>query len=101
MPMSPDFPAEKLKKDGYKVHPYERSVLESRKDQIPDPVKRDQIFAKAGIASKVVTWDHLEKDMLYMRALTGTLPELQAKYPKMDKSSLQKLQAMIRQGEGK
>jgi hypothetical protein len=98
--MNPEIPVENLKKDGYQVYPYEKKIEGNVARELPDPVKRNQILTEAGLEKTISKWDHLERDMLYMRARAMPLKELQTKYPKLPKRSLEKLKALIDQSEG-
>lgn len=101
MPMDPNMDAAELEKQGYLLHPYNRSPEFREPSETPDPEIRDKIFDKAGMKASLSKWDHFQKDLLYMSAWKYTLSRLQEKYPNVPAAKLQQLQKLIRAEERK
>lgn len=93
--LDPLMPVGRLRKLGYKV----RTLAEiERRDpwSEPDPKLRDRLFASAGLSEATKTWDHLDRDMLFLRAQEQRLDFLTETYPKIPRALLAQLQRKIR-----
>ncbi|WP_220128745.1 hypothetical protein [Bdellovibrio sp. KM01] len=84
---SEDFPKEQL--DG----PVNASQQEAA---VLNPGQRDMYLSQAGLIKYVASWDHLEKDILVLRASKNSLAILRSKYPTLPPASLQQLQILLK-----
>ncbi|MFL5785789.1 MAG: hypothetical protein ACJ76H_14320 [Bacteriovoracaceae bacterium] len=64
-------------------------------DQIPVPLERDRLFAKAGLADSVKDWDDLDRDIFFRKARAMKVTELAASYPKLPVEKLKTLKSVI------
>lgn len=61
----------------------------------PSPKLRNFIFRESGINKYVQGYDHLKKDMLFLRAQENSLDQLLKRYPKIPQPVLRELQISI------
>lgn len=87
-----DFDASSWEKEGYIV----KQKLEVPSTESPNPRQRDLIFRNAGLFELIAGWDHLDKDLLYLRAKHKSLEQLQEQYPQMPLSALEKLILLLK-----
>ncbi|QDK46357.1 hypothetical protein DOM22_14870 [Bdellovibrio sp. ZAP7] len=87
---SEDFPQDQL--DG----PVNGSSQEAA---VLNPGQRDVILGRAGLTNYVASWDHLEKDILVLRASKNSFEVLRSKYPKLPPAALQQLQLLLKTGK--
>jgi len=85
---SADYPIEKLKSPDH-------FIPGSNKKEIPLKAFRDQVFSEAKIDENISSWDHFEKDMLYMRVKTYPVEKVIEIYPKINPSILKNLKLLI------
>lgn len=73
--------------------------IESEESAVLNPAQRERILATANLLRHTNTWDHLEKDILILRASKNSLEDLQRKYPKIPAVQLQQLRILLRAGK--
>jgi hypothetical protein len=86
---SEDYPAEYLHKEVFEVSPPTQGTA------VLGPTRRQEVLNKAQLAAATSTWDHLEKDILILRASKNSIEELKKKYPRLPKQNLLKLQQLL------
>ena len=64
-----------------------------------NPGHRDMLLSQAGLTKHVGSWDHLDKDMLILRASKKSLPTLRTQYPILPAGSLAQLQSLLKAGK--
>lgn len=97
--LDPKFPVGRLRKAGYRVRTY-ASI--NREDPWRDPSVqlRDDLFSRVGLQESTKDWDHLAKDLLFLRAQDQSLERLAGNYPKIPRARLARLQKTIRRAKG-
>jgi len=97
--LDPKFPVGRLRKAGYRVRTY-ASI--NREDPWRDPSVqlRDDLFSSVGLQKSTKDWDHLAKDLLFLRAQDQSLERLAGNYPKIPRALLARLQKTIRRAKG-
>lgn len=85
---SEDYPKEQLS-----------GTTDAEESAILNPAERERILATTNLHRFTKGWDHLEKDILILRASKNSLPMLQQKYPKLPGAQLQQLQNLLRSGK--
>ena len=84
------YPPGEFKAKGVKSSP----IPERRKraDALPEKRQREAVFARVpGLESEVSGMDELDRDLLFVRAKSYPLKELERIYPKMDPVKLRRL----------
>lgn len=76
------------------------NVIDKRKyykvsKTLPATRERDLRFEDSALTNAVKSWDHLEKDLLYLRAKKMSLTYLLKKYPALKENSLRDLHSFI------
>lgn len=61
----------------------------------PSPQLRDRLFAQSGLAPFLSSFDHLKKDLLFLRAQETTMERLQKRYPSLPRARLLVLRQLI------
>jgi hypothetical protein len=78
------------------VNASEKPMRAKRPDALPGKGEREAAFAKvAGLALDVAKMDELDRDLLFVRARTKPLKELQKAYPGIEATKLAKLREVV------
>lgn len=85
---SKDYPAEKFPSDKYKIKKNKPS------DVLP-PEERDLLLSQAGLTDDTSHMDHLDKDVLVLRAKNLDLKALEKQYPKIPSAKLKDLKQKV------
>lgn len=59
------------------------------------PRERDSILRQADLAQEVQQWDHLDRDLLLLKAAHFNREELRVAYPQIPEEKLDRLQSLI------
>ena len=59
------------------------------------PRERDSILRQADLAKEVQPWDHLDRDLLLLKAAHFSKEELRVAYPQIPEEKLDRLQSLI------
>lgn len=71
------------------------SVNQKNETEIISAKKRDEILYQADLKSTTSSWDHLEKDILILRATNNTFPVFRKKYPLIAEDKLYQLYLVV------
>lgn len=91
--LDPDFEVEEFEKSGYNIDRSEN--YQQAGDGLPLPQVRDQILESSGLLPRIMKWDHLERDILVLRAKQYSLTQISSMYPNLPKANLQHLQRLV------
>ncbi len=73
-----------------------------RADALPDKAEREAALGKVpGLSSDVANMDELDRDLLFVRARTKPLKELQKTYPDIEAKKLARLREILTTSEPK
>ena len=92
--LDPSMPTEGLKAAGYDVTTADEFNQYDPWTE-PSPRLRDRLFAEAGVRPYIGRFDHLKKDMLFLRAQEDSLDQLAKRYPGIPTRVLWTLQQLI------
>lgn len=65
------------------------------KKEILNPAERSFVISKAQLYAETQSWDHLEKDILILRAKKYSFEELKKIYPRINPVKLNQLQQIL------
>lgn len=88
-----NFPVQQMKASGVEIHTLEKTS--SDEWDLPPVLVRDRIFRESDLATDVSSWDHLDRDMLFLRARSFDAKELRNIYPQINAKKLSKLKQLI------
>lgn len=79
----------------YQLH--NEAQIRQKKSFLPMVAIRDQIFKEALIDKKISTWDHLDKDLFYMKLKKSPYHAIMKKYPQFLESEVKALKSLIKE----
>ncbi len=93
--MDPYIPVQEMKKPGVQIHTAGEANGEWT---LPTVEKRDGYFKKAHLDQEIEAWDHMDRDLLILRAHKISSKELAKQYPKLP---AKKLAALVKEVQSK
>lgn len=92
-PLDPEFPAAQMAEPGVKVDSEKKDPR--FRDSLPTFAVRNRVLDSAGLLVEVSSWDHLDRDLLFIRAKNLSLEKLGSLYPNLPKSKLERFKALL------
>lgn len=82
-----------LEGDQYQIH----RADEPNGEDVIDARERDHLFLRAKILALVADYDHVDRDLLYIRVKDKSVADVAKQYPKIPKEKLAALKKLIRE----
>lgn len=86
---STDYPTTQLNTKKFNIN-------KKLKEDVIDSHQRDLFFEACGLIEKTSYFDHVDKDILLLRARSLSLSHLEIKYPDIDKKQLSCLKSKVK-----
>lgn len=76
-----EYPSEEFPANKYEIK-------KNKKSEVLPPNERDALFSQAGLTEHTANMDHLDKDVLLLRARTMDIKQFEKQYPNIPSSKL-------------